>query len=218
MPRIAQIPPGERPVRTFRVKNFEKFQHYKDRSPPWIKFYNDLLDDYDFGQLPDASKWHLVAIWLLASRYNNEIPFDQTWVSRRINATEKVDLKALEQIGFIILNHGLNGHASDVLAECKQNAMPERETEREKIDIGQGKKDFEIFYQAYPRHTARAAAEKAFARAIKKTTLEILLAAVERQKPAWTDPQFIPHPATWLNQGRWADELPIADDWRKAIV
>ena len=46
----------------FRVKNFENFQHYKDRNPPWIKFYNEVLDDYDIGRLPDASKAHLFAI------------------------------------------------------------------------------------------------------------------------------------------------------------
>ncbi len=64
---------------TFSVKNFERFQHYKDRSPPWIKLYNELLDDYGFGRLPDASKMHLVAIWLLASRNDNKIPHDAEW-------------------------------------------------------------------------------------------------------------------------------------------
>src|SRR5687768_18068275 len=56
------------PYTTLFRSNFESFQHYKDRAPPWIKLYNELLDDYEFGQLPDASKMHLVAIWLLASR------------------------------------------------------------------------------------------------------------------------------------------------------
>lgn len=89
-------------TKTFHVKNFDKFQHYKDRSPPWIKLYNELLDDYAFGQLDDASKWHLVAIWLLASRSTNKIPLDSGWVSRRINASEPVDLEILETSGFII--------------------------------------------------------------------------------------------------------------------
>lgn len=39
------------------------------------------------------------------------------------------------------------------------------------------------------------------------------MTAVERQKCSdqWTqnNGQFIPHPATWLNQGRWDDELPV---------
>lgn len=45
-----------------------------------------------------------------------------------------------------------------------------------------------------------------------KVPLETLVTAVERQKCSdqWTqnNGQFIPHPATWLNQGRWDDELP----------
>lgn len=106
---------------TFSVKNFEKFQHYKDRSPPWIRLYNSLLDDYEFGRLPDASKAHLLAIWLLASRYDNEIPLDPDWVGRRINATTPVDLDGLQKAGFIVADQG----CSAMLAGCKQDAMPE---------------------------------------------------------------------------------------------
>ena len=120
---------------TFNVINFDKFQHYKDRSPPWIKLYNELLDDYAFGALPDASKMHLVAIWLLASRYNNKIPYDATWIGRRINATEPVDLDILTKSGFIQINqYGANGNhvASGVLAEClsRERGREEREEER----------------------------------------------------------------------------------------
>jgi hypothetical protein len=95
-------------VRTFSVKNFEKFQHYKDRAPPWIKLYNELLDDYAFGALPDASKFHLVAIWLLASRSENKIPYDAAWVAKRINAGTEVDLDALVSAGFLLLDQGLH--------------------------------------------------------------------------------------------------------------
>jgi hypothetical protein len=96
-------------MKTFSVKNYEKFQHYKDRSPPWIKLYNELLDDYEFGLLPDASKMHLVAIWLLASRSENKIPFDPAWVAKRINATEAVDLQLLADRKFIPLNQRVQG-------------------------------------------------------------------------------------------------------------
>jgi hypothetical protein len=114
---------------TFSVKNFERFQHYKDRSPPWIKLYNDLLDNYEFGSLPDASKMHLIAIWLLASRSNNELPYDPEWVARRINATEAVDLTALASAGFILVTQPLRlpeQDASNVLALARS-----RETEGE---------------------------------------------------------------------------------------
>jgi len=108
-------------LNTFRVKNFETFQHYKDRAPPWIKLYNELLDDYEFGLLPDASKMHLVAIWLLASRSENKIPYDAEWVAKRINATEAVNLELLAAKGFIILDQPLpivEHVASKVIADC----------------------------------------------------------------------------------------------------
>jgi hypothetical protein len=57
-----------------RVKNWAEFQHYKDRNPPWIKLHRALLDDYEFARLPDASKAHLVLIWLLASQSDGRIP------------------------------------------------------------------------------------------------------------------------------------------------
>ena len=112
---------------TFKVKNFDKLQHYKDRSPPWIKLYNGLLDDYEFAAIPDASKAHLLAIGLLASRYHNRIPLDAKWIASRINATEPVDLQLLIKSGFVIPNEG----DSKLLAERYQVAIPEREGETE---------------------------------------------------------------------------------------
>jgi hypothetical protein len=111
----------------FSVKSFDKFQHYKDRRPPWIKLYNDLLDDYEFCLLPDASKMHLIAIWLLASRYSNLVPADAEWISRRISATETVDLGVLVNSGFIVPDQD----CSDMLASCKQVAPIETEGEGE---------------------------------------------------------------------------------------
>lgn len=111
----------------FAVKNFEKFQHYRDRNPPWIKLYQSVLADYAFTRLQDASKMHLLAIWLLASRYSNKIPWDEKWISTQISATSKVDLDALESAGFI----SKINDASIMLAERLQDARPERERERE---------------------------------------------------------------------------------------
>lgn len=112
---------------TFSVKNFKKYQHYRDRNPPWIKLYNELLDDYAFCRLPDAVKWHLIAIFLLASRYDNKIPSDPKWLAAKIGATIPVDLPQLEAAGFIEFDQG----CSKMLADCKQLALPETEREGE---------------------------------------------------------------------------------------
>jgi hypothetical protein len=64
---------------------------------------------------------------------------------------------------------------------------------------------FAEFWAIYPRKVAPDSARRAFARALRRTTLEIILTALKRQQwPA--DRQWIKHPATWLNGGCWNDE------------
>lgn len=76
----------------------------------------------------------------------------------------------------------------------------------EKPDSG-----FETFWQAYPKKTGKGAAQKSFLR-IKpnEKLLEMMIAAIAsaRESEQWKKEggQFIPFPATWLNQGRWGDE------------
>jgi hypothetical protein len=207
---------------TFSVKNFERFQHYKDRSPPWIKFYNDVLDDYEFGRLPDASKAHLVAIWLLASRYNNVIPHDAEWVARRINATSPVDLEGLARSGFIIAKQA----CSKTLADCKQDACPETETETEvektppKPPKGGGVDLlFNRFWAVYPRRgdsNPRKPAFDKFRTACKRgVDPEAIIAGAKAyahqcQVLGKVGTSSVAQAVTWLNQERWADDHSVA--------
>jgi uncharacterized protein YdaU (DUF1376 family) len=67
---------------------------------------------------------------------------------------------------------------------------------------------FELWYAAYPHKVGRDAAEKAFERVAKSgkvTSAELMagLDAYKRSKPS--DREWC-NPATWLNQGRWADQ------------
>jgi hypothetical protein len=104
----------------FKVKNWDDFQHYKDRNPPWIKLHNHLLDDYDFECLGDAAKGHLLCIWMLASRTKNSMPFDVNWISKKIGSSSKVNLKALIESGFLVMEHD----ASTLLQGSEQDATP----------------------------------------------------------------------------------------------
>ena len=67
--------------------------------------------------------------------------------------------------------------------------------------------DFADFWAAYPRKTARAAAVKAWAKAVRSAAPEEIVAGARRYAD---DPnreaQFTAYPATWLNAGRWEDE------------
>lgn len=59
---------------SLRVRNWAKFQHYKDRGPLWIKLYVELLDNPAYLGLPDAAKGQLCALFLLAAKRNNVLP------------------------------------------------------------------------------------------------------------------------------------------------
>lgn len=68
---------------------------------------------------------------------------------------------------------------------------------------------FSAFWKAYPRKTAKPAAERAFRKA-HISDLAALLADIERRKRTedWQKDKgkYIPHPATYLNQRRWEDD------------
>ena len=216
----------------FSVKGFEKHQHYKDRNPPWIKLYNDVLDDYEFGALPDASKAHLVAIWLLASRYKNRIPLDAKWIERRINANESVDLNVLASAGFIIVEQG----CSETLADRKQDACLETETETEtekissnapRVDASPSRKkkasrkkareydgEFLAWWDRYPKREAKGDAFDAYwAMRDGGHSAEALLAGADwaADKYADTEERFIPLPATFLRGERFLAAAEGAD-------
>ena len=50
-----------------RIKNWAQFQHFKDRSPPWIKLHREFLDDYDINMISSDAFKFLVQLWLIAS-------------------------------------------------------------------------------------------------------------------------------------------------------
>jgi len=57
-----------------QVRNWKKFQHYKDRRPPWIKLYREILDDCKWYKLSGDAAKALISIWLIASENDGILP------------------------------------------------------------------------------------------------------------------------------------------------
>lgn len=72
--------------------------------------------------------------------------------------------------------------------------------------------EFAKFWEHYPRHTGKKAARAAYARARRSADVRAIAQGLLRQLPSLrdTDPKYVPHPTTWLNQGRWEDEVQPA--------
>lgn len=75
---------------------------------------------------------------------------------------------------------------------------------------------FAAFWQAYPRKVGKTAAARSWVMATKRASAADIMhgLANARFQP---DPRFTPHPATWLNQGRWMDEHDHIDPTLRAL-
>lgn len=113
------------------IPKWAEFQHYKDRSPSWIKNYTRLLSDDAYLELTYAQRGLLHGIWLLRASMN-EAPTNTR--TRHLLTTNKGEarhfqdnLDALSQAGFIEIR------ASKPLADSYKNASPEKEKEKKEL-------------------------------------------------------------------------------------
>lgn len=206
-------------------KNWQTFQHYKDRAPVWIKLHRALLDDADFQCLPVASKALAPMLWLVASEYEGgciTVPTQKIAWRLRMSLDDFADaLRPLIDGGFF--------DASEALAPRTQEAMPEKrreetetETEKNTLSVAPATRPkepsrFDEFWKAYPRRKGdnpRRTAEAKF-NALVKTGLDpqMLIAAIRHYATDKADKigtEFIPMASTWLNQQRWTDHAAVA--------
>jgi hypothetical protein len=71
---------------------------------------------------------------------------------------------------------------------------------------------FNEFWVLYPRKISKRVAEKSWSKMTpqeQSDALEAITNHLEYWKLKNTETEYIPHPATWLNQGRWEDELDM---------
>ena len=108
-----------------RIKNWTKFQHFKDRKPPWVKLYRDLLDDIDWHELDPLSAKVLCMLWLIASEDDGYIPELKT-LSFRLRLPIKTTKDCITK-----LTHWLEQDDINVISKEYQNDSLETERETE---------------------------------------------------------------------------------------
>lgn len=197
-------------------KNWSEFQHYKDRSPPWIKLHRGLLDNYEFHQLPDASRALAPMLWLLASEYTDGIiTLTIAALAFRFRTTEKKindALKPLIKAGFFMVD-------SKALAECKRDADPETEAQ---VKTETDSRAFERFWEVYPKREGsnrKSPALKAFTAAVRAgADPEQIISAAKKfseREAKNIGTRFIPMAVTWLHQSGWDEFQPGPNDAAK---
>jgi hypothetical protein len=106
-----------------KIKNWTKFQHYKNRRPPWIRLYRDLLDDPEFEKLSGELAKTLIKLWLAVSDFSvdGELPAIER-LALRMHIASDVLADHISK-----LNHWVSYNASYMLATCERHAIPEGE-------------------------------------------------------------------------------------------
>jgi len=108
-----------------KIKNWSKFQHFKDRKPPWVKLYRDVLDDMEWYELEPLASKVLVMCWLIASEDEGRLPNIKT-LAFRLRMTEKQTFDCINK-----LEHWLEQDDIVLISDEYQTDSLETETETE---------------------------------------------------------------------------------------
>lgn len=209
-------------MKYLRVKNWERFQNYSDRRPPWIRLYADLIngDDVPYNSLADASKLLLIHIWLLASRHENKIP-GQIITKGRLNLKSAVNLQPLIAAGFIEWH--TEEDASAALAnglqeDSGEQALARRARASVSVSVSPSvsvlEKEFEQIWPEYPKPIGRKAALRHFLVTVK-TPEDV--AAIRRALANYKSSDrvrrgYVQNGATWFNNWRdWENYVEKTD-------
>lgn len=205
----------------YSIPNWEEYQQYKDRYPPWIKLQRKLLDNYEFHSMPIDAKFLLPMLWLIASE-SKDGTFDGEYkkIAFRLRMSDKQVCGAMKNLlsyGFIKIVQKCTEMYENVPREETEayREETEEETERNMSDL-----NFESLWVLYPRKDgSKAKAKEIYKQAIKSGVEHGRIESGVRAysdfvRRGGTEKKFIAHATTWLNQRRWesdyTDTTPIA--------
>lgn len=108
--------------------------------------------------------------------------------------------------------------SNTIKQDTKNKAIKKQNKELNELQ----EKQFDKFWQAYPKKVSKKQAQKSWKKINPSLELfEKILKALEmvKQTEQWKkdNGKFIPYPATWLNQERWTDEINMMQDNKMAI-
>lgn len=102
-------------MKYFRVKNLERFQHYKDRKPVWIKLYASILNDDKFNGLSERQQLFWIKLLVYSSQNSNKIRYDSKSISNRLSFNYSISLEIFLKLDMIEIIEDIVENASKPL-------------------------------------------------------------------------------------------------------
>ena len=138
------------------VRNWERFQHYKDRDPYFIKLYTELQHDHNWLALTGHQRAVLVGIWLEYASARCQLPLNTASLTRRLALrVSSATLEALNHAGFI----EFSSRAALEIARSQEVEKRSTEPKTEKTDLRQEQNlpspSLELQYEDWMREFSR---------------------------------------------------------------
>lgn len=208
----------------------------------WFRMYTEFSTDPKVQMLSEVMQRRLVMVFCMRAS-NSLVTLHETEIAFQLRISDdelKETKRSFVSKGFIdeswnVLNWDKRQFRSDsstervsrhrekkrkesngdvTLQKRRSNAPEQNRTEQ--ITTSSNDDLFNKFWQAYPRHTAKQNARKAWDK-LKLVPDDPRLQAIEngllraKQSRDWLKDsgQFIPHAATWLNGSRWNDDYSV---------
>ncbi|MFH1635028.1 MAG: hypothetical protein ABIG63_13620 [Chloroflexota bacterium] len=220
------------------VKNYRKIKDWEwYTSPNMAHLFQHLIRQANH----EPQKWHgqviergqiVTGLHSLSQETGISVRSLRTCLER-LKSTGELTRKTTNRFSIITISHYKTYQEAPNSSDKQSDKLPDKQatSKRQASDNKQECKElknekkeeatttsFDIFWKQYPKKVGKGAARKVWAKLKPSETLvEKILGAVAEQKESiqWNKEggQFIPHPATWLNQERWGDELePLYHD------
>ncbi len=122
------------------IKNFEKYQSFTGKNPPWFKIHKSMFGDREFIKLSTHSRYLYVGLIHLAVESGNKIYNDSTWIGQRLYIpTTEVKLTPLYRAGFLTTSNLYR-----TLSESESERESESETEERQSENPSSQKVVEL--------------------------------------------------------------------------
>lgn len=130
------------------IRNWHRFQHYRDRTPVWIKLYTELLDDPAYRTLTEPCRSLLVGLWILAAKSREAVPKDTRYLSQacaqrvtkqmleRLNHAGFIEFVASKPLASVLAERSTFASARATRANALAREREEQDLEQEQEQVG----------------------------------------------------------------------------------
>lgn len=212
----------------------------------WFKLWCSAPSDDDLQILDPATRWAWAAFGCYTKEHGTKgkvkISSSNTSLAAHMGVTVDALFSTIKTLPHMTFEEGKNRNGEltvtwhnwvkyqeDTTQAARQQTSRSKRRGEEKrgeeiIYSPKNSNGFDVFWENYPSKIGKGAALKKWQQLkISSELLAKILDAVEKQKKSskWTknNGEYIPNPTTWLNQGRWDDEVEVTekldDPWHK---